>query len=114
MASRKQQFWSDYIDGIAEERRPTKAAPRTTAPKTAIAKLAYAMGELVRDSDLQDDEEDEGSPSPKAVSFAKKNLKGGQESLKFTSKTISQAQKIRSQAKDVAAATAWTAKFIRR
>jgi len=81
-------------------------------------KLTYALGraklagEFVHDSELQDDE-DEPSPGGSASS-AKQGLKSGRSGLKSTSQTISQAQTARSQARDVAAATAWTAKLMRR
>ena len=81
---------------------------------TRDERLAYAMGEMIRDSDLQDDEEDGGASSPRTASTARKGLRGGQESLRSTSRTISQAQTARSQAKDLAAAATWTAKLIHR
>jgi hypothetical protein len=85
-------------------------------------KLTYAMGksklagEFVPDSDLRDDE-DESSPGDhpeSSASSAKQGLKSGRSGLKTTSQTISQAQTARSQAKDVAAATAWAAKLMRK
>ena len=80
-------------------------------------KLTYAMGgEFVPDSDLRDDE-DESSPENQpgsSTSSAKQGLKSGRTGLKTTSQTISQAQTARSQARDVAAATAWAAKLMRK
>lgn len=94
--------------------RYMKAGKLKVDSGTRDEKLAYAMGELVRDSDLRDDEEDEGAPAARTVSAAKKGLRGAQESLRSTSRTISQAQTARSQARDVAAATSWAAKLIHR
>ena len=94
--------------------RYMKVGKLRTDSGTRDERLAYAMGELVRDSDLQDDEEEEGASSPKTSSAAKKGLRGGQESLRSTSRTISQAQTARSQIKDVAAATSLAARLIHR